>query len=103
MQVMEERLTREKICSLRCLEDIVHAFGSVDKELQIAMNEQVARCDFANLTLQRIGYSCFMLRTFYGEVSLLPQQGGSGQRPFFGQGVSQQLPQGGGGVGGGSS
>ena len=75
MQVMEERLTREKICSLRCLEDIVHAFGSVDKELQIAMNEQVARRDFANLTLQRIDYSCFMLRIFDGEVCLLPQQG----------------------------
>ena len=75
MQVMEERLNREKICSLRCLEDIVNAFGSVDKELQIAMNEQVARSDFANLTLQRIDYSCFMLRAFHGEVCLPHSRG----------------------------
>ena len=46
----------------------------MDKDLRIEMNEQVARSDFANLTLQRIHYSVYMLRTFDGEVCLLPQQ-----------------------------
>ena len=66
------------------MEDIVHAFGSVDKELQIAMNEQVARSDFANLALQLIDYSCFMLPSFDGEVCLLPQQGVLAGDAFFG-------------------
>ena len=74
-QVMQSRLQAENLCALRCFEDIVNAFGSVDKLLQEEVNSEVAQADFANLTQQRIDYSCFVLRTFDGDICLLPQQG----------------------------
>ena len=72
---MQSRLQAENLCALKCFEDITNAFGSVDKLLQEKVNSEVAHADFTNLTQQRIDYCCFVLRTFDGDICLLPQQG----------------------------
>ena len=74
-QVMQSRLQAGNMCALRCFEDITIAFGAVDKLLQEEVNSEVAQADFTNLTQQRIDYCCFVLRTFDGDICLLPQQG----------------------------
>ena len=49
---MQWSLKIQQQSALLCFKDIVNAFGSVDKQLQIAVNAEVVQEEFANLSLQ---------------------------------------------------